>query len=284
MKSVVTREKTFTAGGAIGAHLRVKLSAGVLAACDATDVGIGVLRDAAFASGDIKAVELWNMQGTVNCVASAAITQFAMIYGAASGKVSASSNANVVGFAMEAASGNNSIIEVLPLLGPIDVAVGEVYSTVADSAEHENTTDAAAFDELVTIPANTLVAGSVLKVRGQVFVVDNNSTDTLTLELRIGNTVVIATAAVDVADNDVGYFDCDIVIRTIGASGTFVAMGTQALGVPGTVTAKPFGKAETAIDTTVDLDIEVWADWSVAHADNEALLRCLTVQHLHPTS
>jgi hypothetical protein len=89
-----------------------------------------------------------------------------------------------------------------------------------------------------------------------------------------------ATAAVDVANGDIGFFMCDIVIRTIGANGTFVATGVQALGVPGTVTAKPFFLASTAIDTTATHLINVNADWSVAAAANSCRLDILNVQHI----
>lgn len=156
------------------------------------------------------------------------------------------------------------------------------YSSIAESAEVENTTTETAFDKSYTIPANTLKAGDILRVKACAFVVDNNSTDTLTLRLKIGSTTIIATAAVDVADNDVGLIEADILIRTIGGSGTLVAYGTQGLGVPGTVTAKLFRKASTAVDTTATQAITVTAEWSVAHADNEVSLTALVVEHITP--
>jgi hypothetical protein len=159
----------------------------------------------------------------------------------------------------------------------------QFYVNTAESAEHENTTDEALFDKYTTIPAGYLKAGDVIHVTGQVTVADNNSTDTLTLTLRLGGlsgTAVIATAAVDVADNDVGYIDAYLVVRTVGSSGTFVASGVQGLGVPGTVTAKPFTKVSTAVDTTAALVIGISADWSVGHADNEASLTTLIVEVL----
>lgn len=155
---------------------------------------------------------------------------------------------------------------------------GLLYSNVAESAEHENTTDAANFDKTYDIPANSLKAGDVIRVRAQVTVNDNNGTDTLTLLLTLDGTTIATTGAVDVADGDIGYFEADIVIRTIGASGTLVASGVQALGVPGTVTGKPFLLGSTAVDTTQALTVAVNADWSAAHADNEASLSLLTVE------
>lgn len=109
--------RTFVAGAAIGRHLRVKLTTGKLslAGLGATDnlVELGTIEDAAFADGDVRNVSLRNKQGTVKMVASAAITLGASVYGAANGKISSSSSGSPLGIALEAASGDNSIIEVL---------------------------------------------------------------------------------------------------------------------------------------------------------------------------
>lgn len=110
---VETPTRGFAAGAAIAQFLRVKLSAGVLAACDATDAGIGSLEEAALAANDFVTVRLWNAQGTRKMVAAGAITQYANVYGAASGKVDDVANENFVGIAMTAASGSGSVIEVL---------------------------------------------------------------------------------------------------------------------------------------------------------------------------
>ena len=171
----------------------------------------------------------------------------------------------------------------------INSTFAQADSIVAASADHENTTTEAVFNKSVTIPAKSLAVGDVIRIRSLVYVSDNNSTDTLTLVLRMGTAgtaadqAIITTAAVDVADADVGYFDVDIVIRTIGASGTMVACGVQGLGVPGTVTAKPFLLGSTAIDTTSAQIVTVSADWSVAHADNECNLEVLNVQVIKNT-
>jgi predicted RecA/RadA family phage recombinase len=154
------------------------------------------------------------------------------------------------------------------------------YAAVVASSAVTNTTAETAFDKSHTIPANTLQAGDVLKIRGQVIAPATNSTDTLTLKLKIGATVIVATAAVDVANNDIGYFDATVVVRTNGAGGTIVAAGEQALGTPGTVTGKPFNLASTAIDTTVDQLISVTATWSVANAGDSCRLDLLTVERL----
>lgn len=162
-----------------------------------------------------------------------------------------------------------------------DLRNGLLYRNVAASAAHTASTDEALFDKSYSIPANSLRVGDIIRVKAQVIATATNSTDTLTLKLYIGGlagTAICTTGAIDVANGDVGYIEADIVIRTIGASGTFVASGSQALGVPGTVTAKPFLLGSTAIDTTAAKVIGVGADWSSTNAGNSARLDVLDIE------
>lgn len=110
---VETACKTFTAGGAIAVFLRVKLSAGVLAAAGVNEDEIGTIERATFASGDKVAVRLLSAQGTRKMVASAAISAGARIYQAAGGKISATPAGKCLGLALEAASDEDDVIEVL---------------------------------------------------------------------------------------------------------------------------------------------------------------------------
>lgn len=152
-----------------------------------------------------------------------------------------------------------------------------LYANSARSASVTNTTVETAFDKTHTIPAKFLRVGDVLRVRVQCIATSTNSTDTLTLKLKIGSTVVVATAAVDVANNDVGFIEALFVVRTIGATGTIVATGQAGLGVAGTATMRPFYLAETTVDTTGTLALTVTATWSVASASNVVYLDILNV-------
>lgn len=182
---------------------------------------------------------------------------------------------NIAAFAKLMSDGAGCLIAAT---GGVDVS--KLYSSVAASAAVTNTVTETAFDKSYTIPANYLAAGDVIRIRGQAIASATHSTDTLTLKLKIGTQVIIATAAVDVADGDIGFFQADLTIRTIGASGTFVASGEQGLGVPGTVTAKPFLLGSTAIDTTATKLVSITATWSVADTGNSARLDVLTVELL----
>jgi predicted RecA/RadA family phage recombinase len=132
----------------------------------------------------------------------------------------------------------------------------------------------------VGIPANALKAGDVIRVRAQVIATATNSTDTLAVTLDFGGAVIATTGAVDVANNDIGWVDFDIVVRTAGASGTMVAAGVVALGVPGTVTAKPKSMASTALDTTVANTVAINGTWSTTDVGNSCRLDVLNVQIL----
>jgi hypothetical protein len=155
---------------------------------------------------------------------------------------------------------------------------GAEYAALAASAAVTNTTTQTAFDKAHTIPANTLRAGDIIRVRAQGIATATNSTDTLAGTVRLGTTDVVASPAVDVANNDIFVIDVDIVIRTVGAGGTFVAAGAAATGVPGTATMRAVHKASTAVDTTADISVNVTATWSVANAGNSCRLDVLDVQ------
>jgi hypothetical protein len=109
--------KTFTAGEALERARRVKLSTGYgnqVEYADAADDYVGVTLEAA-ASGEPVALKLKGASaGTVEVEASAAITAGVTIYGAADGKVSASSTGtDKFGKALEAASGSGAVIEAI---------------------------------------------------------------------------------------------------------------------------------------------------------------------------
>lgn len=108
--------KSFTAGAAIAANLRVKLASGVLAAAGVADKELGTLLDASFASGDMRTVRLRNCSGTTKYVAAGAIAVGADVYTAASGKVNdtAASTSYLLGTALEEATADGDVIEVLP--------------------------------------------------------------------------------------------------------------------------------------------------------------------------
>lgn len=145
-----------------------------------------------------------------------------------------------------------------------------LISNIAHSTSVENTTTETAFDNAtVTIDGAALRLGDILHVNADVWVEDNNSTDTLQLQLYLGTEVVWDSGAVDVADDDFGSIDIDIMINTLGSSGKFIATGVGSLGVPGTIVPKTVHLPLATEDISGDTDLKLTATWSVAHGDNE---------------
>lgn len=108
--------KAFIADEAIAQHLRVKLdSDGRVTKAGLTDRDIGTAETAAYAAGDPISVRLRTASGTAKMVAIEAITVGSLVYSESDGKVqdTAASTAFLLGTALETASGDGSVIEVL---------------------------------------------------------------------------------------------------------------------------------------------------------------------------
>jgi len=112
---VESATKMFTAGAAIAQYARVKFSSGKVVEAGLTDRELGTAEQQAFASGDIIAVRLRTAQGTCKMIAIEVLSQGALLYTEASGKVQDTVQATsfLVGTALEAATANGDIIEVL---------------------------------------------------------------------------------------------------------------------------------------------------------------------------
>lgn len=178
--------------------------------------------------------------------------------------------------ALAAASADTTVRVLLDMTVSPDI----LFAAIVAATVVTNTTTETPFDQNVTFAANRLQVGDVIRVRGMGVCPSTNSTDTLTVKLKLGAAVIIATAATDVANNDIWLIEADIVVRAIGASGSIVATGNQALGTPGTVTAKPFNLAATTIDTTASQLLAMTATWSVANAGDQARLDIFNVELL----
>lgn len=116
-QGVETATKTFTAGAAIAAYRRVKLTSGKLAIAGLgvvdEPVEIGTVEHATFADGDAVAVRLRGATGTCKMVASEAISVGDVVYGTSNGRVRASASGDPLGIALEAATALDDVIEVL---------------------------------------------------------------------------------------------------------------------------------------------------------------------------
>ena len=127
-------------------------------------------------------------------------------------------------------------------------------------------------NHIITVEPD-LELGFTLQVSGE------NRNDIKTYLGGLSGINLAATGTFDVTDagGDIFYVEGEIVVRTSGASGTFVACGVQALGVPATVTAKPWFKASSAVNTTIANDLTISGTWSAQSASNSCRLDILSV-------
>lgn len=125
-----TSTRPDVAAAAIAQHLRVK-TPGALALAGAADVELGTMEVACTAAGPTT-VRLRTAKGTCKMVASAAITAGVTVYAAANGKIAASGTVTI-GTALEAATADGDVIEVLRHAdaGPVFVA----QTVTADDSE-----------------------------------------------------------------------------------------------------------------------------------------------------
>lgn len=110
--------KTFSAAGIIPADCLVKLTASGVAAADAGDLPIGVTETGARMADEPVGVRMLNTSGSVEVVASAAVSVGQMLMPGAGGSVVPHDGAaHVVGVAL-VSSQSGGIVEMLPLLCP----------------------------------------------------------------------------------------------------------------------------------------------------------------------
>lgn len=115
-QQVDTNTKTFVCDEAIAQFARVKLdSDGRVTAAGLADKEIGTACTETFAAGEPVSVKLRTAAGTHKMIAVEALAVGAVVYTEASGKVqdTAAATAYIVGTALQAASADGDIIEVL---------------------------------------------------------------------------------------------------------------------------------------------------------------------------
>lgn len=165
--------------------------------------------------------------------------------------------------------------------GTARVIGGLAYSSVAASTAVASTSTETLFSTSYTMPANTLKAGSVVKIKYQGIATTTIASDTLAVKLYIGGlagTPLISHAAVDAADSDTFSGEFTLVCRTAGATGTMVGSGVyKTIAAEGTMTAKDDILASTTINTTASQVIGVAATWNTTNA-NSCRLDLLTVE------
>ncbi|HYE91767.1 MAG TPA: hypothetical protein VEA38_12135 [Terriglobales bacterium] len=192
-------------------YLRVKISgAGTVGIATVTVAGvsaeddIGVARERNIVAGNQIGVLLMGKQGTIPMVAAGAITARALVYPAASGKISATAAGAPLGVALEAASGDGSVISVLVFpkargprkitdpgnAGAIPVTHSGVCSLTSAGAE-TRTLAAPTFDgQIITLACdvdggdNVVTAAAAFNQAGNNTITFNDAGDCVTLIAR----------------------------------------------------------------------------------------------------
>lgn len=134
----------------------------------------------------------------------------------------------------------------------------------------------------VTIPPGFLEVGSVVRLRWQGIATATNSTDTLAIKAYIGGlsgTLLYTHVATDVSDNNVFSGEYELVIRTIGSTGTLVGFGwgKSVPAAEGTATFKDDILASTTIDTTAAQSVAISGQWSTTSGSNSCRLDVFNV-------
>ena len=182
----------------------------------------------------------------------------------------------------------------MPVLGQV-LSTSEILGNMVLSANTSipagntvaNTTTETAFASSGSIPANTLAAGSVVRIKlwgtyGTTVVSPN-----LTGKLKIGSQALLNTGALSAAINlsNAGWFaDASIVVQSIGGSGVIDAQGFAEFASAATtgLSVNVPNTSTFTVDTTTTQAITVTIQWSAANAANTITLRQMIVEVLNP--
>jgi hypothetical protein len=159
--------------------------------------------------------------------------------------------------------------------GTARVVGGLAYANTAASTAIASTSAETAFDTQYSIPANTLKAGTCVKIRFQGIATTAVGSDTMAYKLYIGGlsgTAIITSAATTLVNSQTFMGEAVVVCRTAGATGTFVATGTYKVNsAEGTFTLKDDITASTTINTQAAQVVCVGATMNTTNANSARL-------------
>lgn len=131
-----------------------------------------------------------------------------------------------------------------------------------------------------SIPANTIKAGSRVRIRAMVRVTNASGTDTLETKLYIGGTTLVTTTAFDPdAAEDFVQIEFELIGRAApGAAASCVGAGRWVTSDGGSLVHGAAILAPTNLATNGALIVKVSSKWSATTADTNARLEILTVE------
>ena len=131
-----------------------------------------------------------------------------------------------------------------------------------------NVAGAAQTAATVSIPANGLTAGNIVRVTGQIVGVTHTASDTVAVTLALGSTTLTLAAAFAHATTNFLWFTVDFTVLTAGASGTTLAAGIVSGGTVG-ATMLGVSAGSTAIDTTATRAIVLGITFSASNTTDQ---------------
>lgn len=164
------------------------------------------------------------------------------------------------------------------------LAVGGVASVAVSASDSVTAVTSnntfISFAQTYSIPASSINAGTVVKVRVGVRVSDASGTDTLTCQIRLGTTSLIATTAVDPgATTDIHMLEFELVGRAAAsASSAIIGFGRWITNTGGTIAHGTGLLGSTNFATNGALVIDVQAKWSSNTANTACLLEMFNVE------
>jgi hypothetical protein len=307
--------KAFKTGAGISTPLPAYTRVTQVAAADANgfigtvilagpfDTEVGVTESATQQAGNHVSVRLKNFPGTRKIFCASVCTIGNRVYTAVNGQVDTLGSpgtgtaggliGSFWGIVVDTSflTGNTGptaggVVEVLPVEMLLQDRGGPLFVNTADSAAVTNTTTATAFTSStspnpilgVLIPANELLVGDIIKIRGRAKITGVNSTDTQVITVKIGSVTLLATAATNFTANDEVYFDLFAVVTALGTSGKIQGGGEYNFGTPGTATGRQAALASTTLATNSSVQIEVLATCSAASSGDTVILRDLIIE------
>lgn len=171
----VTQFPSLPNNSALAEGTRVKMTAGFLVAASSSEDELGTIEQRVLATDPVASVTPINWAGVRHMIAAGAVTQYAAVYAAASGKIDASGTL-LRGVALEAASGSGSVIKVLfangASLGSQTLIVASATVAAAGTVQG----DAAAIGAGFTLVTGSTNAGVLLPaaVAGTICIIKNN--------------------------------------------------------------------------------------------------------------
>ena len=166
--------------------------------------------------------------------------------------------------------------------GTARVIGGRAYSAISATDNLLASAGASAhvdFAQTYSIPANTLGANSVVRIRGSVAATNVDGTDTLEVKLYIGGTTLLTVTAFDPsAVTDFVNFEFDLVSRAAaGAAASHAGFGGWVTSDTGAEIRGAAILAPTNLATNGALVVKVSAKWSATTALTNARLEALNV-------